>query len=110
MMHSRAPNLNRALRVITNPPVALKEPFRFTTAMGHSLSLVEKKTIAALGGGEKGLPEWKITSARRRVVPERVRIQQKLLEEERNRLKMQAEIKAQSMASKAPEGETVTVF
>jgi len=110
MMHSRAPNLTRALRVITNPPVALKEPFQFSTAMGHAPSLVERKTIAALGGGEEGLLEWKITSARRRVVPERVRIQQKLWEEERNRLKMQAEIETQSMISKSSGGDTVTVF
>lgn len=88
MMHSFSPNLTRAIRVITNPPVSLKEPFKFSSAGGHKLSLVERKTLAALGVDE--MPEWKITGERRNTIPERVRIQEKLLEEEKNRLKMQA--------------------
>jgi len=88
MMHSFAPNLTRATRVITNPPVALKEPFRYSSKSGHKLSLVERKTLSALNVEE--LPDWKITGVRRRIIPERVRIQEKMLEEEKNRLKMQA--------------------
>jgi len=88
MLHSFQPNLTRALRVITNPPVAIKEPFKFSTKDGHKLCLVERKTLKALGVEE--LPDWKITGQRRRVVPERVRQQQILLEEEKNRLKLQA--------------------
>jgi hypothetical protein len=110
MMHSRAPNLTRALRVITNPPVALKEPFKFSTKRGHTLSLVEKKTMAALGAGEERLPEWEITSERRRVVPERVRIQEKLLEEERNRLKNQAGKEVQRVVNATQGEKSMTVF
>lgn len=92
MLHSFQPNLTRAVRVITNPPVALKEQFKFSSKDGHRLCLVEQKTLKALGVDE--LPNWKITKERRRVIPDRVRIQQKLLEEEKNRLKLEAGMKA----------------
>lgn len=89
MAHSFAPNLSRALRIITNPPVALKEPFRFSRRDGTAYSLVERKTLDALG--KERLEDWKITSERKRIVPERVRIQKIMLEQERRRLGISAE-------------------
>jgi hypothetical protein len=63
-------------RFITNPPVALKQPFNFDRTDGNSgtYSLVEQKTLNALGQPQ-GLKGWKITTERRSIVPERVREQ-----------------------------------
>jgi hypothetical protein len=84
MMHSASNNQLRAVRVITNPPVSVKEPFNFDREDGN-YSVVEKKTLRALG--KDRLPGWKIQGERQRIVPERVRIQQEMkrLEEERLR-------------------------
>lgn len=98
MLHSFAPNLTRELRVITNPPVALKEPFRFSRRDGTAYSLVERKTLDALGVGAEGLVDWEIKGERRRVVPERVRIQERMLEEERRRLELVAQKDSEAQA------------
>ena len=76
MLHSTAPNWRRALRVILNPPVALRSPFCFDRADGK-YSLVEQKTLMAVGAwdhsGDTGrLPGWKIQGERRRIVPKRL--------------------------------------
>ncbi|TFK76809.1 hypothetical protein BDN72DRAFT_829974 [Pluteus cervinus] len=84
MLHSASKNYTRALRVITNPPVALKEPFNFDRENPDEYSLVEKKTLKALGVDR--LPGWKITSERRRLTPARVGVQSKILDEEKERL------------------------
>ena len=65
----------RKVRVITNPPVSVKEPFVFDRKDGN-YSAVEKKTLAALG--KERLDGWKITAERQRIVPERVRIQERM--------------------------------
>ena len=83
MLHSRSPNLTRALRVITNPPVSLKEPFNFCRKDRAEYSFVELKTLDALA--EEKL-DFKVTTERRRLVPPRVAVQGKLLEEENKRL------------------------
>ena len=70
MLHSASRNLRREVRIITNPPVSLKEPFCYD---GRSPSLVEQKTLRELGR-EGGMPEWKITAARERLVPDRIRV------------------------------------
>jgi hypothetical protein len=62
MLHSASKNLLREVRIITNPPVALKEPFNYNRGDGN-YSLVEAKTLKDLGRPE-GLPEWKITGPR----------------------------------------------
>ena len=62
MLHSASRNLLRNVRIITNPPVALKEPFNYNRPDGD-YSLVEAKTLKDLGRPE-GLPEWKITGPR----------------------------------------------
>ncbi|KEQ64593.1 uncharacterized protein M437DRAFT_43740 [Aureobasidium melanogenum CBS 110374] len=74
MVHSAAPNYLREPRFITNPPVALKQPFNFDRTDGSAYSLVEQKTLNALGHPE-GLKGWKITTERKLIVPERVREQ-----------------------------------
>lgn len=40
MLHSASKNLRRDIRIITNPPVSLKEPFKYD---GKNPSLVEQK-------------------------------------------------------------------
>ncbi|KAI5209732.1 hypothetical protein E4T38_02253 [Aureobasidium subglaciale] len=75
MVHSAAPNYLRAEpRFITNPPVALKEPFKFDRQDRSECSLVEQKTLNALGRPE-GLTGWKVTTERKLIVPERVKQQ-----------------------------------
>lgn len=88
MLHSASNNKLRELRVITNPPVSLKEPF-FTRP--EELSVVERKTLAALG--RESLGDWQITASRDRLVPERLKRQARMKEQELARL---AELKAKS--------------
>ena len=84
MLHSASNNKLRNLRIITNPPVSLNEPFRFDRENSDDYSLVEKKTIDVLG--EASLSGWKITSTRDKIVPARLRAQAKMKEEELKRL------------------------
>ncbi|KXJ85902.1 hypothetical protein Micbo1qcDRAFT_220235 [Microdochium bolleyi] len=86
MLHSAANNAKRAIRIITNPPVSLKEPFKFDREDPTQYSLVELKTMQDLGGPEK-LKGWKITQPRALVVPERQRLQNEQLRLENERLK-----------------------
>ncbi|KAI4848277.1 hypothetical protein E4T44_04029, partial [Aureobasidium sp. EXF-8845] len=74
MVHSAAPNYLREPRFITNPPVALVEPFNFDRRDESAYSLVEQKTLNALGK-PNGLDGWKVTTERKLIVPERVRQQ-----------------------------------
>jgi hypothetical protein len=73
MLHSASRNLLRLPRIITNPPVALKEPFNYNRTKPDEYSLVEQKTLRALGHPD-GLPGWKITGPRERIVPTRVKV------------------------------------
>jgi len=80
MLHSASRNLLRTLRIITNPPVSLKEPFNYNRADPADYSLVEQKTLRDLGRPE-GLGDWKITGPRERIVPkERVEVSHYRLE------------------------------
>ncbi|KAJ5491971.1 hypothetical protein N7453_010068 [Penicillium expansum] len=58
MCHSISVNSLRHPRVITNPPVALKQPFKFDRDDPSKYSLVEKKTLEMLGKDK--LSGWKI--------------------------------------------------
>lgn len=49
MLHSASRNHTRAPRIITNPPVSLKEPFNFNRENPEDYSIVEKKTLKELG-------------------------------------------------------------
>jgi hypothetical protein len=84
MLHSASNNKLRQLRVITNPPVSLKEPFRFDRKDSSEYSTVERKTLSALG--KDSLEGWKITYGRDKIVPERVKRQQAMKLEEQARL------------------------
>ncbi|KAJ5121280.1 uncharacterized protein N7515_009241 [Penicillium bovifimosum] len=71
MCHSKSVNSLRHLRVITNPPVALRSPFQFDRDDSSQYSIVEKKTLAMLG--KDRLPGWTIKGKRETVVPERLK-------------------------------------
>ena len=83
MLHSAAKNYLREARVITNPPVSLRTPFDFDRADPNDFSLVERKTLRALGVAR--LP-FKPTTERRRLVPKTRAAKDAMLEEERRRL------------------------
>jgi len=83
MLHSASKNHLREARIITNPPVSLREPFNFARDDPEEYSLVELKTLKALGVDRF---EFKPTTERRRVTPRRVLLQQKMLEDEKKRL------------------------
>ncbi|KAL3443296.1 hypothetical protein BJX65DRAFT_285540 [Aspergillus insuetus] len=85
MCHSASRNSLRIPRIITNPPVGLKEPFSFDRDDPTQYSLVERKTLLALG--KDRLPRWKITAERERIVPARMKgaLEMKRQEEERLR-------------------------
>jgi len=84
MLHSASRNLLRRPRIITNPPVSLKEPFKLSRADGK-YSLVEKKTLMELGKLETGLGDWRIQGKRQTIVPERVKVEER---ERAEKLKM----------------------
>lgn len=88
MLHSASNNQLRNVRVITNPPVPVTEPFVFDRANGN-YSVVEQKTLRALGTDR--LKGWKIQAPRQEVVPERLRMQEEMKRKEEKRLKEQKE-------------------
>lgn len=98
MLHSASKNHLRLPRVITNPPVSLREPFNFNRENQDEYSLVELKTLKALGVDKL---EFKPTTERRRIVPQRVALQQKMLEEEKKRLEELAKASTVDVANNA---------
>jgi hypothetical protein len=88
MLHSASTNPLRHLRIITNPPVSLREPFNFDRS-DNGYTLIEKATLRALG--VTSLAGWKITREREGVVPNRLKVQEKMRLEELERLKQLAE-------------------
>lgn len=92
MLHSASHNNTRVPRIITNPPVSLREPFVFKRSNPDDYSLVELKTLKALGATpEKGF-DFAITQPRERVVPERVKVQSVMKVQELERLNKQREV------------------
>lgn len=84
MLHSASNNMHRDLRIITNPPVSLKEPFNFDRENPGEYNLVEKKTLQALG--KDRLEGWRITGPRQKVIPERWKKQEEMKKQELTRL------------------------
>ena len=84
MVHSASKNGLRLPRIITNPPVSMKIPFNFDRDDPAEYSLVELKTLKELG--KQRLTGWKIAGTRDVVVPERLKVQNKMKEEELQRL------------------------
>ncbi|KAI0366675.1 hypothetical protein BV20DRAFT_637988 [Pilatotrama ljubarskyi] len=99
MLHSASKNHLRIPRVITNPPVALREPFNFARDDRDEYSLVELKTLRALGVDRL---EFRPTTERRRVVPPRVALQEKMLADEKRRLEEVARAKVDVGAAARP--------
>lgn len=97
MLHSASNNKLRELRIITNPPVSLKEPFQFQREDG-AYTVVEQKTLKELDMPQ-GVGDWKISTARERVIPARLKKQAELRELEMQRLKPAATV---------PEGQVVS--
>jgi hypothetical protein len=85
MLHAASSNSLRNVRIITNPPVSLREPMCFDRKDEREYSLVERKTLRALG--VERLQGWKVTGTRDEVVPPRLRREVKMKEDELQRLK-----------------------
>lgn len=83
MLHTVSQNHLGVPRAITNPPVHLREPMNFNRESPEDFSPVELAVLRALGVERL---DFEPSVPRERVVPERVRIQQQRLEEERARL------------------------
>jgi hypothetical protein len=82
LLHASSLNALRRPRLITNPPIHLKEPMRFSRPDGD-YSLVERAILRGLGVDSY---DFTPTGPRERIVPERVRIQEKMRAEARARL------------------------
>ncbi|KAJ7056143.1 hypothetical protein C8F01DRAFT_376771 [Mycena amicta] len=85
MVHSATRNTTRVPRVITNPAVSLRAPFRLNRGSG-GFNLVEQKTLKELGYPE-GLDGWEIEGGRDGFVPRRVKIQQEMKAKEEQRMR-----------------------
>lgn len=85
LLHASSKNALRLPRLITNPPVHLKEPMCFNRPDGN-YSLVE---AAVLRGLSVESLDFAPTAPRERIIPERERIQAKMREEEKARLEAQ---------------------
>jgi hypothetical protein len=83
MLHTASSNALRNVRIITNPPIHMREPFEFNRPDGK-FTLVEQATLRALG--KENLGDWKITWPREGVVPMRIKIQEQMKREEEARL------------------------
>lgn len=108
MLHSVSKNILRALRVISNPHVSLREPFNFNRTDPKEYSLVELKTLKDLGVERL---DFKPTTERRRIVPERIARMEKMLEEEKKRLAASDEQKGAnlSLSSLPKKGQPIAV-
>ena len=82
LLHASSENALRLPRFITNPPIHLNEPMNFDRSDGD-YSLVEQAILRGLGVERY---DFTATAPRERVVPERVKRQQIVIEEEKARL------------------------
>lgn len=83
-VHSASKNGRRLVRMITNPNICLKEPFKFNRQKPHEHSLVELKTIQDIGRDK--LQHWQITGKRAPIIPDRLQEAAVMLEDENKRL------------------------
>ncbi|MCI2238129.1 phytanoyl-CoA dioxygenase family protein [Paenibacillus sp. TRM 82003] len=70
VLHATSQNVLRAQRLITNPPIALREPLRFDRADATEHSPVERAVLRGLGVERHAFTP---TGPREAVVPERLR-------------------------------------
>lgn len=97
MVHSASVNSLRIPRIITNPPVSMKQPFNFDREDSSQYSIVERKTLHDLG--KDRLQGWKIQGGREFVTPDRLKDQEEMKEQELERL--------QSLSGKNTSGRRV---
>jgi hypothetical protein len=83
MLHASSQNHRGTARLITNPPTALKEPMRFDRDDPAEHSTVERAVLRALGVERL---DYRPAAPREDVVPERVRRQERMREQEEARL------------------------
>ena len=83
MLHAVSQNHRGTARFITNPPIALKEPMRFDRDDPAEHSPVERAVLRALGVERL---DYRPAAPREDVVPERVRRQERMREQEEARL------------------------
>jgi hypothetical protein len=84
LVHTSSYNHRPEARLMINPPVHLREPMRFDRrADGSAYSPVELAVLRALGVEHY---DFHPTGPRQKIIPPRVAMQQKLLEEERERI------------------------
>jgi Phytanoyl-CoA dioxygenase (PhyH) len=83
MLHATSQNVIQHGRLITNPPIALREPMRFNRDDSAEFSAVEAAVLRALGVDRF---EFQRTGERENVVPARVLEQQRREAAERERL------------------------
>jgi hypothetical protein len=86
VLHAASQNPLRLIRIITNPPVQLNEPMCFDRPDGD-YSPQEAAVLAGLGVERYA---FRPTAPRERIVPERVKRQQRMLEEEHARRQLSA--------------------
>lgn len=83
LLHATSQNVIRHGRLITNPPIALRQPMRLDRADPQDLSSVERAVLHGLGVERL---DFRPTADRELVVPERVRDQQRREAAEAQRL------------------------
>jgi len=83
ILHASSQNHSGKLRFLTNPPMKLSEPMNFNRSNPDDFSLVERAVLRGLGVERF---DFKPTSPRREIEPERKRIQRVMFEEEQARL------------------------
>ena len=83
VLHAGSRNPSGRARFIANPPVALKEPMNFNRKVVDEFSPVELAVLEGLGVDRL---DFRPASPRQRIVPERVKHEQEILEEQKTRL------------------------
>lgn len=83
LLHASSLNKLRLARLITNPPVHLREPMQFNRANPDDFSLVEKAVLRGLGVERL---DFVANGSREKVVPKRVQMQAAMREAEQARL------------------------
>jgi Phytanoyl-CoA dioxygenase (PhyH) len=83
MLHASSQNHRFTARLITNPPIALREPMRFDRDDPAEHSPVERAVLRGLGVERL---DYRPAAPRQDVVPERVRRQERMREAEEARL------------------------
>jgi hypothetical protein len=83
MLHASSQNHSMTPRIITNPPIQLKEPMNFNREDRNEYSPVERAVLISLGVERF---DFRPTRPRECFVPERANIEKQMLEKERERL------------------------